>query len=538
MKTTKRNTRNKSEKAKQLMKTTGKVLGVAAAISLLLITHNTEYRAIAIEFTATDASVTPSERTHSYAAEAAAEMSDGQLKFAVRTADNLSQVPAADSNLVLAQREDQMGPPNSGDPVDDKPKSQEKRAPRDKMSGPVAALAAVGSGMAEIVVRYDQHPEFFDDERVAELGGEVTRSYEHLDMRAITLPAASLEKLAVDDNIDWLSIDSDMSLTSVASRVASNIPAAGSVNAGYNGTDVGIAVLDTGVSLHGDLSGDIVQYSFLNGAYPIPEIVNGELVAPGEESREDLFGHGTHVAGVLTGSGNGSEGNFKGTSTGAKVLSLQVLDGNGGGSMSDVMAALDWLLTYGSYFDIRVVNLSLGKGISESNETDPLVIAVENLWDAGMVVVVAAGNDGHQGSMTVTSPGNSRKVITVGSLTDNGTGTNHLDDYVSSFSSAGPTIGDYVLKPDLLAPGNRVVATIPTGSLLAVALAGRIKACVVAPCAGEYLEMSGTSMATPVVSAAAALMLDKDPSLTPATVKARLMRSAMKLDADPTSTLR
>jgi serine protease AprX len=130
------------------------------------------------------------------------------------------------------------------------------------------------------------------------------------------------------------------------------------------------------------------------------------------------------------------------------------------------MAALDWLLVYGHHFDVRVANLSLGKPISESNTTDPLVHAVEALWDSGVVTVVAAGNLGARGHMTVKSPGNSRKVITVGSLTDRDTGQDFTDDFVSSFSSRGPTAGDLVLKPDLVAPGNRIVAAIPTSSEL------------------------------------------------------------------------
>ena len=409
-------------------------------------------------------------------------------------------------------------------------------APRDKMSGPVAALLAAGaSGNADLVVRYDQQPELFDDELVAELGGKVIRSYAHLDMRAIQLPVASLESLASDENVDWLSLDDDVSNTSTASRAAANMPVSGSANAGYRGLNVGVAVLDTGASLHGDLSDNILQYSFLNGAYPTPEIVKGNITNLNDSARYDGYGHGTHVAGLLSGSGVDSQGAYEGSARDSKVLALEVLDADGGGSMSDVMAALDWLLTYGEYFDVRVVNLSLGKGISESNETDPLVLAVERLWDAGMVVVVAAGNDGYSGSMTINSPGNSRKVITVGSLTDNATGSDFDDDYVSSFSSQGPTIGDYVLKPDLLAPGNRVVAAVASDSKLALALPDRLVACTNKDCGDEvYLEMSGTSMATPIVSAAVALMLEKDPSLNPATVKARLMRSARKIDADPT----
>lgn len=533
MKTTKQRTPGDSGKVSQLMKTTVKFLGIAAAISMILVADNSDYGVADIKVAASNIEVAMQGARIATESGSEAEAADEIVSQVLPTVELEAIVSGGrfDSTQPVAQ----MGPPDLHDVADENSESPAKTAAADKMSGPVAALAAAGGpDIAEIVVRYDQHPELFDDERVAALGGEVTRSYAHLDMRAIRMPAASLTELAGEDNIDWLSIDDEMSSMSSASRAAANIPAAGSINAGYSGSSVGIAVLDTGISKHGDLDDQMLQYSFLNGAYPEPEIANGEIVTPNDSARDDKFGHGTHVAGVLSGSGVESEDEFKGAATGAKVLALQVLDKDGGGSMSDVMAALDWLLTYGSYFDIRVVNLSLGKGISESNATDPLVIAVENLWDAGMVVVVAAGNEGHYGSMTVTSPGNSRKVITVGSLTDNGTGSDFTDDHVSSFSSTGPTIGDYVLKPDLLAPGNRVVAAIPLNSKLAVNLPSRHKACKGINCVSNYLEMSGTSMATPIVSAAAALMLDKDPSLTPATVKARLMRSAMKIDADPT----
>lgn len=525
-----------SQKANLQMKNTVRTLCVAAAISVVMIAQLSDQSSADHWFASSDAGVVPSTATAAVAAGNRDTSREDQASIVLSTADAVTWMPEVDRNALVVQIDGPMGPAQDDARVSELEKSPAKTAPRDKMSGPVAALAAAGgTGIAEIVVRFDQHPELFDDERVEELGGEVTRRYEHLDMRAIRIPAMSLEALAVDENIDWLSIDDEMSSTSMASRSAANIPAAGSVNAGYVGTDIGIAVLDTGVSDHGDLGDNILQYSFLNGAYPVPTIVNGAIVTLNDSPREDLFGHGTHVAGVIAGSGVESADSYKGASTSAKVLSLQVLNSDGGGSMSDVMAALDWLLTYGDYFDIRVVNLSLGKGISESNQTDPLIVAVENLWDAGIVVVVAAGNNGHSGTMTVTSPGNSRKVITVGSATDNGTGANFSDDYVSSFSSTGPTVGDYVLKPDVLAPGNRVVAAIPADSTLALALPGRIQACVTTNCSSQYLEMSGTSMATPMVSAAAALMLDKDPSLTPATVKARLMRSAKKIKADPST---
>ncbi len=407
-------------------------------------------------------------------------------------------------------------------------------APRAKMSGPVAAIAAAGGDdSVQIIVRYDQHPELFDDERVARLGGEVTRRYEALSMRVVRIPAAMLDRFASDENVDWLSLDEQVSATSVASRETANVPTGSMSNAAYSGSSVGVAMLDTGVAGHADLAGYFLQFSFLGGAYPQPELRNNGTVNKDNDSgRADPFGHGTHVAGILTGSGDDSKGNYTGVSTGATFLSLQVLSGLGTGSVSDVMGGIDWLLTYGALYNIRVVNLSLGKAVTESNKTDPLVLAVESLWDAGYVVVVAAGNFGHYGNLTITSPANSRKVITVGSLTDNGTGTDHSDDYVSTYSSLGPSLGDYVVKPDLVAPGNRLVASNAEGSLLSTLLASRQVACTAKRCNSSYLELSGTSMATPMVGAAAALMLQKDPSLTPATVKARLMRSARKIDSN------
>ena len=408
--------------------------------------------------------------------------------------------------------------------------------PASKMSGRLAALAAAGGNTpVEVVVSYADHPELFDDARVAELGGEIVRSYANLDVRAIRLPAGSLNELALETRVDRLSLDAPVMSVSESARLTANVPEGAQANAVWEGAGVGVAIIDSGVAKHSVLADAAVQYDFTGGQYPVPVINNGVIVTANSVMRDDKFGHGTHVAGVIAGSGADSAGEFQGSSMQAPLLAMQVLDNKGAGSMSDVMAALDWLLSYGQYYDIRVVNLSLGKTVSESNATDPLVLAAEALWDAGMVVVVAAGNDGHNGNFTINSPGNSRKLITVGSLTDNGTGSDFSDDYVSTFSSRGPSVGDMVLKPDLVAPGNKVVAAIPNGSELKKLLPQRDGVCSKTTCSGLYLELSGTSMATPMVAAAAARMLAKDPTLSPDTIKARLMRSARKIDGEPTS---
>ncbi len=406
-----------------------------------------------------------------------------------------------------------------------------------KMSGRLARIAAAGGNApVEVVVSYADHPELFDDARVAELGGEVVRSYTSLAMRAIRVPAGSLNELALETRVDRLSLDTPVHSVSESARITANVPEGAQANAVFEGAGIGVAIIDSGVSKHSVLADGALQFDFTAGQYPVPVIVDGQISVANDVMRDDKFGHGTHVAATVAGAGADSAGEYQGASPGAQIVALQVLDHKGAGQMSDVIAALDWLLVYGHYFDVRVVNLSLGQAVSQSNRTDPLVLAAEALWDAGVVVVAAAGNDGYNGNFTINSPGNSRKIITVGSLTYNGTGTDTTDDYVSSFSSRGPSVGDMVLKPDLVAPGNKIVAAVANGAELKKLLPNRVKGCNNgSTCAGIYLELSGTSMATPLVAGAAARMLAKDPTLSPDTIKARLMRSARKVDGEPTS---
>ena len=245
----------------------------------------------------------------------------------------------------------------------------------------------------------------------------------------------------------------------------------------------------------------------------------------------DPLGHGTHVAGIAGGNGSLSAGAYPGMAPNAQIFDVRVLRHDGRGTVSDVLAGLDWVLANHAEHNIRVINMSLGKAVESSVDTDPLVLATEAVWDAGVVVVASAGNYGKLGYSHITSPGNSPKIITVGSVTDRGT-IDPSDDYVSSYSSLGPTGIDRIMKPDLLAPGNRFIAPISDHAHFKTALVNAVPNCG-GNCTGKYLEMSGTSMAAGVVSGAAVLMLSKDTGLNAATVKARLMRSANKLDIDP-----
>ncbi|MEO0616281.1 MAG: S8 family serine peptidase [Pseudomonadota bacterium] len=415
-----------------------------------------------------------------------------------------------------------------------------------KMSPTVAAHASMGGAeTVPVIVRYDAAPELFENERLRRMGGEVVRRFDRLGLLAVKLPAGALIDLAISDTVRRVSLDAPIKATRSAYKDTVGAPLAGSHNGQLTGRRVGVAVVDSGVARHGDLRSSIRQYDFVGGKYPRPEVEyehdddeeEWEIDEYNSSPRGDAYGHGTLVASLIAGSGKHSSGKkYRGLAPGAKLLSLRVLDSDGNGETSDAIAALNWLLEYGPAFNVRVANLSVGKAVEEAYDSDPLVAAVNAVWDSGITVVVAAGNHGRDGNMTVTSPGNSPKVITVGSLTDNGT-SDPSDDYVSTYSSVGPTLIDHVMKPDLLAPGNRLVGAIGDNATLRADLGERLVNCDASYCHDDYLEMSGTSMATPVVAATAALMIQKNPDvMTPDIIKARLMTTARKIDGEPAAT--
>jgi serine protease AprX len=175
-----------------------------------------------------------------------------------------------------------------------------------------------------------------------------------------------------------------------------------------------------------------------------------------------------------------------------------------------------------------VINLSLGHPIYEPPEQDPLVQEVDELSDSGVLVVCSAGNNGRAGDGTISSPCNSRKVVTVGALNDHDT-VDTADETVASFSSRGPTRFTLTAKPDILSPGNRIVSLRSLGSILDLQFPERrVSADPAHPEQVEHFEMSGTSMAAPMVAATAALMFEQTPWLSPPTVKARLLLTARK----------
>ena len=259
--------------------------------------------------------------------------------------------------------------------------------------------------------------------------------------------------------------------------------------AGLTGKGVGVAVLDTGIYPHRDFGGRILAFADMVGR---------------RESPYDDSGHGTHICGIIGGSGLVSGERYRGMAPGCGLAAVKVLDKRGNGYASDLLAGIAWVLEKKDALGLRILNISVGSfGKRGLGENSILVRGVDEAWDAGLVVVVAAGNNG-PGRMSITTPGISRKVITVGSSDDDQevlVGGNRMVDY----SGRGPTAA-CICKPDLVAPGSRVVSC-----------AGK---------ADKYTIKSGTSMSTPVVSGAVALLLEKYPGLTNRDVKLKLMESS------------
>jgi serine protease AprX len=260
-------------------------------------------------------------------------------------------------------------------------------------------------------------------------------------------------------------------------------------SAGYRGTGIKVAIVDTGIDrAHPDFAGRIVAgASFVGGDY------------------QDDNGHGTHVASTCAGTGAAQGGTYKGVAPEARLYAAKVLDRGGSGSMSGVMAGVEWAVDQG----VQVINLSLG-GSGSSDGQDALSLTCNAAVSRGIVVCVAAGNEGPT-ARTIGSPGAAADVITIGAV--------DRADRVASFSSRGPT-RDGRTKPDLCFPGVDIVAARAAGTRMG------------SPRGDHYTASSGTSMATPHAAGVAALLLQAQPRATPSQIKQALKQTALDLRMD------
>ena len=263
------------------------------------------------------------------------------------------------------------------------------------------------------------------------LGGVVNSTFTLLNAVGANVQTANIVALSNQSNVTYISLD--RSLVAALDYTSQAVFAPQVWNLGWRGTGIGIAVIDSGIYLHPDLnvagtnkSRVVYRQSF------VPSVLN------------DDYGHGTHVAGILAGNGTSSQqpGSFRllsGIAPNANLLDLRVLDENGAGTDSLVIAAIQQAVQLKNTYNVRVINLSIGRPIYESCAMDPLCQAVEAAWKAGIVVVVAAGNLGRNGYASITAPGNSPHAITVGCMKTEETYPRN-DDLIASYSSKGPDL--------------------------------------------------------------------------------------------------
>ena len=361
-----------------------------------------------------------------------------------------------------------------------------------------------------------------------------TRKLDIINGYVVDLPNGLLKVFAAHPSV--FRIHYDRPAAKFDARTSLTVGAAAvNQSMGLTGSGIGVAVIDSGVTTwHDDLtSRSNAQYPYGNQRVSaFVDFVNGALTP------YDDNGHGTHVAGLIAGNGYDSNGQKGGVAPDANLVSLKVLTADGTGTISNVIAALEWVLANHTAYNIRVVNLSVGAAVRESYWTDPLTLAAKRVVDAGVVVVSASGNFGKNDAGLpqyggINAPGNAPWVLTVGASSTNGT-TTRLDDTMASFSSRGPTYLDWSAKPDLVAPGVGLVSLADASSTFYAANAQYLVAGSMLTAFQPYLSLSGTSMAAPIVSGTVALMLQANPSLTPNAVKAILQYTAQVNDGyDP-----
>jgi serine protease AprX len=342
---------------------------------------------------------------------------------------------------------------------------------------------------------------------VLDVLGTVLTRFQIIDGVEASIPAALAPAL---DALPGITVTPDVSV-SVQSTVESTGPhppsddflqqtgATQLSSDGDTGQGVTVAVLDTGIDRLPDFTGRLIGGVDLTGE---------------NDPFQDDYGHGTFVAGLIAGDGTSSDGQYQGEAPGADLVSVKVAGADGTTDLVRLILGLQWAIQNRLAYNIGVLNMSLGFRPFESTTINPLDLAVEAAWNSGIAVVTSAGNAGPANG-TILSPGDDPLVITVGALDDLAQPVTG-DDEMTNFSSAGPTLIDGWVKPDLVTSGRSVVSLAAPGSTIydenPSARVG----------SGNFVG-SGTSFSSAIASGAAALVLADNPGLTPDQLKARLL---------------
>lgn len=370
-------------------------------------------------------------------------------------------------------------------------------------------------------------------------GGQVTKRWEFINALAAQLPARAVPGLAQTPGIKYISWDAPVhgQWTGALNTTGGGTAASYSVNTanvktffpfavyadkvwstGNYGAGTTVAFLDSGLTPNGSGSGDFGSRSTSN-------VVNVKVTGS-----QDNYGHGTWVAGIIGGDGTVSGQGYVGIAPQARLVSVKVSDDTGVATTGDLIDGLNWIYSNAAKYSIRVINISMQSSVQMSYLDDPLDAAVEQVWGAGIVVVVSAGNNGGQNCSVCYAPANDPYVITVGAVDDMGT-VNQRDDVLTTWSSFGVT-QDGFKKPDIFAPGARIVGALSSYNQNRPTLAQTYPGNVVAP--GYYIKLGGTSAAAPIVAGAVALMLTAHPEWTPNQVKWLLSQTSSTFKDRPT----
>ncbi len=361
---------------------------------------------------------------------------------------------------------------------------------------------------------------------VHSVGGQAGPGLHIINGLSATLTADAARRLARSPQVHAVSLNSTLLQTwygapgpwSLSTTYDQSVHATGLWRR-TTGRGVGVAVIDTGIT--GDLPD--FQTSRWNST---SRVIASAVIDPNASTAADTYGHGTAVAGLIAGNshyrgdGDPLQDQYAGSAPNANLISIKVANDDGQATTLDALYGLQFAVDHKNDYNIRVINMSFRSTDAESYTTDPLDAAAEQAWFDGITVVAAAGNMGTASDAVSYAPGNDPYVITVGAVDDQGTADNS-DDVVASWSSQGTT-QDGFAKPDVVAPGAHIVSTLAPNS----DFASLCPTCVIN---GSYFQVSGTSLAAPIVAGVAADLIAAHPDWTPAMVKGALVNTATQL---------
>lgn len=352
-------------------------------------------------------------------------------------------------------------------------------------------IFANDNNIMPIIVSYKDNKKMKEG-KISSLSNKLNYNLPIINGCACEMCMNSILELTADSDVEFISYDAKV--FAVMDLARENIGADLITNTGYTGKGVTVAIIDTGISPHADL------------IFPKNRIIGFKDFVNNETKAYDDNGHGTHCAGILAGNGYSSKGKYKGIAPEANILAIKVLDEIGNGNTSDILETVQFIIDSKEDYNTRIINFSLGAIAQYRERRDPLVKAANHAIDNGFIVIAAVGNSGPMKN-TILSPATGRHVISVGALDDRKSDR----DIIAEFSSRGPTL-DKVRKPDLIAPGVNITSLSNTNN-------------------SGYATLSGTSMSAPMVSGAAALLLNENPNYNHFDIKRKLINACSRIKA-------